>query len=129
MNEDYLNVLYLKIIEALRLVAAPAEVQTSLLPDFVCKPDEVALTFDETIVYAKILLENNFISEEQFNGLVKMNCNFDNFTQKDWTIDSMSHADSWKQSRESAKEALKVFKEKYATPNLFWIHYVKNQNS
>jgi len=44
-DDNAIGILPLK--EAVRLLALPASEQLALLPDFVCKPDELALTFDQ----------------------------------------------------------------------------------
>lgn len=126
MEQIYFIELYKKIIESLKLVASPAKEQINLFPDYVCIPDEIALTFDEIISYAKILVENNFITIDQYSLLEHLNHLFENFQKVDWTIESMYNSKKWMQTRQEAIIILKKFGESYSNPDIFWINYIKN---
>jgi len=120
VDANYFKSVYPKIIEALRLVAAPASVQLSSLPKHVCKPDEIAFTFEEIMIYAKILMENKFLSIDLYLQLLAIDKLFENLKKDEWTEDSLHKSKSWEVVRTKAIEVLKNFGEGYTAPNLFW---------
>lgn len=122
----YYKTVYPKIIEALRLVAAPPEIQLSSLPRYVHKPDEVALTFEEVMVYAKIILDNHFLTDELYERLLEIDELFNGFGKDEWTEEAMYQSGTWEVVRNKANDTLKKFGEDYAAPNLYWITYVAN---
>lgn len=121
-----MDIVYKKVIEVLKLVASPADVQLKAFPDYVCKPDEVALTFDEIVSYTYILLSNSIISKTQYEELNKINCYFDTFSKTDWSEDAMYDSEKWNYSRKMATDVLKLFNCIYTPPKLFWIDFVQN---
>jgi hypothetical protein len=126
IDENYYKLVYPKIIEALRLAAAPAKEQLSSLPEYVCKADEVALIFEEIFTYAKIVMENNFLSDNLYNHLLEIDNLFSEFGKDEWTEEAMHKSKVWELVRNKARGALKEFDEVYTVPNLFWITCVQN---
>lgn len=118
---------YQIMIEVLKLVASNAEIQINVFPNYVNKPDEVALTYDEVISSINELVSNNVISIDQYNKLININDYFDSYPINEWTEKSMYSSEYWKKSREMALELLSGLNLQYSLPNLFWINYVKNE--
>ena len=100
-----------RLKHALQLLACPSEIQLRLLPDFVCKGDELALDFDNWRGAAV----GNFRSEmtpEQLSSLDALDVSFVELTKagpEDWTDDSMRMSDKWSKIRHLAQMALRSF--------------------
>lgn len=59
--------LYSQIVDGLRLAAAPFEIQTSILPDFVHVPDEIIMGVDAGDV--ELLVESGRLTQAQGEAL------------------------------------------------------------
>lgn len=114
---------YLKrLIETLKVLAAPPEIQLASFPDNVCKPDEIALTFDE---YASRANQCELISQTAKSKISTLNRFFDTGIDKnEWTDAAVSSSYKWEFVRKSAREILYDMGVLYSEPNLYWIKYV-----
>ena len=122
-----LDLLYRKTIEVTKLVASPPEQQLAQFPIQTCRPDEVALTFDEIIMSVDNLVKSEMITKDIGNALKALNQFYDTFNKgkdSDWTENAMFTSDKWKQTREMAKDILAKLGISDIEPNLFWIEYI-----
>jgi len=118
---EYFQIVYPKIIETLKLVAASSEIQLSLFPRNVDITGEIADLAEDAVRYSKILTENKYLTQEQFNKIKKLDDIFENFNKEDWTILSLQNSTNWKMTREFAMNILQLFSVEYTKPNLYWI--------
>jgi len=99
----------LSLEEAVRLLALPASEQLASLPDFVCKPDEHALTFNQWFVWAACRSEALF-SDFQWQSLQAIDALLSQMTEtKDaelWTEEAVQYHAVWRQVRSLAQYAL-----------------------
>lgn len=116
-----------RLVEAIRLLAMDAETQFSLLPDFVCVPDELATTFcDAFDVIGRYLPE---IWGNEVTSLCQaLYTTFDQMTseapEEFFSDDAVRHDQRWQNVREQAKTILSKVNLPPATPALHWITYV-----
>lgn len=104
---------YSKFKHALRLIASSVEELQIEFCDEICIPEEVALIFGEECVrVSESLLKEGYIDREVYDAVMQIDkylqilsveCIDDN-----WTLDSMNKDDRWVESREMAKNILKV---------------------
>lgn len=116
----YYQIVYPKIIETLRLVAAPSKIQLSTMSASICPPDEISEILEHACMMAKVLLKKNSITQEQYSSIEVIDNNFKNFPKGDWTIKAMKQSDNWDTVRELANKSLKEFSTSYAIPNIYW---------
>ena len=127
MKDIDLKLLYRKTIEVLKLAAASADLQLKQFPKETCRPDEVALTFDEVICKADLLLKGNLITKSLYGKLKALNEFYSSFKMGeggDWTEHAMYASSNWEQSRQLAKNILADMDIQNYIPDLFWIRYV-----
>lgn len=95
-------------IEIVKQTAMPVEEQIVKLRGTAIA-DEIALDFSEIgMQYAKILLENGWITEEQFLIAKSIDKDFEGMSQKKelWSEEALLTAREWKECREKAREIL-----------------------
>lgn len=127
MYENNTDLIYRKVIEVLRLASASADVQLNQFPIQTCRPDEVALTFDEVVSNAHILVDKNFISNDIFKRLLEIDDMYSHFQvgeNSDWSENAMYTSTNWEQTRLKARKVIKDMGIEMKSPNLFWITYV-----
>lgn len=122
MSDNFLS----QIIEAIKLVAAPPIDQLDAFPDFVCKPDEIALTFDEVF---SLIDDTTSISTEIYSKMKNINELFNTFRKEDWTEDAVKNSKNWQLVRQMAKDLLSMINIPYSKPNLFWISYIQKDKT
>lgn len=125
MRKKYLELLHSKVIETLKLVAAKPEIQENLFDDSIDVPEEIAFTFEELLIYSKILMENGYIKENEYQELLRIDKYFEKIPIEDYTINALYNSNSWYELRNMSLRLLKIFKVEYSSPNLFWIDYAK----
>lgn len=113
-------IFYPQIIELLRLIASPFEIQIGSFPEDEFPPDEIADEVDYKNIIAESLYKNGFINSNKYKSISNINENFGRFDKEDWTIEAMKTSSNWIFIRELAIEALKEFGVEYAKPNLYW---------
>ena len=118
------QILYQKIIETLRLVAAPSNIQELSFSNKLPVPNEIAFTVEEMFEYARTLRDVGFLSGNHYNLLLNIDNDFSNFDASSWTMESLKHDKCWKALRKKAMDTLAEFDEVYSEPNLFWDHGV-----
>ena len=113
------------IIESIKYLATSGEQQLSLLPDFVCKPYEIASSLDDWL-----LMYNNGIAqkkeslftESEFKLISDLNNMFKDFhcseeyEKSDWTEDAVKASEKWDEVRTFAKHVLMVLNIEYSMP-------------
>jgi hypothetical protein len=105
-----------RLKHSLQLLACPADVQLNLLPDFVCKADELALGFDH---WCGSILGLSGLTTEQTHSLASLNQQLDAITglgANKWTDDAVHVAAEWQAIRGLAAQALKAFGWTIETP-------------
>lgn len=116
---------YNNLIQSLRLVSSPPNIQVEVLPDFVNVPDEIALIYNES--YIMVPQVNDVISPYALKILDDLDKLFEEMSkvQSLWNIESLKNDDSWKKSRELGHLILNELNETYTKPNLNFIKWVK----
>jgi hypothetical protein len=99
------------LVDALRLVALPAEGQVAVLPGFVHVPDEVMLQYHDASLLVPQLRKAGVLSEEQDEALARLDHHLEemsNAADKDflWTIEAMEEDERWETPRRLAAQAL-----------------------
>ncbi|MBQ7936412.1 MAG: hypothetical protein IJ333_08750 [Clostridia bacterium] len=112
---------YRILVETIRLIAAPPEIQLSKFPEQVCRPDEVAFTLEELFPRANHLLKHQLITNDIYQSLQSIDTCFSTFSSLDWTEEAMFVSAKWHQTRQMALALLLKMGEKWQSPNLFWI--------
>ncbi|MDD6209893.1 MAG: hypothetical protein PUB21_04725 [Bacteroidales bacterium] len=124
MSEKFYNTL----VQSLRLVASPADIQIKSLPDFVCIADEIALTYDETyVLLPQIAEEDKRFTPQVMETLKELDRLFGEMSEDKtlWDIDQLKENLKWEKSRLLAYEALQLLGEPYEFPDLGYISYVR----
>ncbi len=119
--------LYNKLVQCLRLVASPYEVQISLLPNFIDIPDEIALFFDDVFLTIPQLKIEYLFSPNTLLKINEVNELFESMSEEKffWELEELKNNKSWEKSRELALSVLKLLNEPYEKPNLDFITWVK----
>ena len=125
------------LIQAIQLLAADSETQLSHFPEFVHVPDELALTYSDSLLLVDQLAVTKLVGQQQqvkhkftngysdnmstaHNGHVKIDVLaklnhldhiLDNMseTQELWTVAALEKAPQWQQIRLLAREVLSMF--------------------
>ena len=96
---------------AVLALAQPAEVQLSLFPDFVCKPDELALDFEDGL-YELVGHEHEITSEQRaaLDALDKVVTDMSGEENASfWTEEALRSHPTWEQIRSAAKAVVAAF--------------------
>lgn len=113
------------IIESIKYLATQGEEQLLLLPDFVCKPYEIASSLDDWLLMYKnglSLKKESLFTESEFKLINDLNDMFKNFyasdeyESSDWTEDAVVHSEKWNKIRKFAKHVLDVLNIEYSMP-------------
>lgn len=112
---------YQKFIETMKLVAAPADVQLSVIPTQACRPDEIAFCVEEILPLLPTLEAQQIISGTVAENVKEIDRMFLSFERQDWTEDALLHSPKWENVRTMAANVLKLTGEKAEPPHLFWI--------
>src|SRR5688572_29949129 len=97
------------LVEAVQLVAAASEVQLAVLPDGVCKPDEIALTFDDCFLLVPDLVASGLVSAQAQGCLAGIDALFSRLTDIGpamWSEATVRQRPEWSELRARAAEAL-----------------------
>ncbi|WP_437087214.1 hypothetical protein [Streptomyces sp. enrichment culture] len=98
------------LIEALRVVAAPARVQTEWLEEHGVVTDEIALGFDDALRLADRLVEEGFLHRDSLPELRLIDSIFHEMSGDDstdrWTTAALSTDAGWGRARTLARQAL-----------------------
>ena len=100
---------------SVQALAAPAEVQVTLYPDFVVKANELALDFDNWYECARFSLAPEW-SESQRTSLAALDAKLDamsrsgaEFTEDLWLESALAADPNWEQVRDLARTAIRLF--------------------
>lgn len=101
-------VFFSALVECLLLLSASCTQQIEAFPDFVCVPDELALTFDERYAMVPCLLENGFLAPSQKQMLDTINDDFDRMDENKniWSLEALAIAEEWSKIRLQARTLL-----------------------
>ena len=116
----YFQMVYPKIIETLRLVAAPPEVQLTAFPAVVYPPDEIADFVEAAVLMAREILEIDYLTQEQFDSITLIESAFQAFSMEEWEVEALRESESWEETRRLARQALDSLSVEYAKPNIYW---------
>lgn len=116
------------LVEAIRLLAADTEIQFSILPDFVCVPDELAITFCDAYDVLSIYLPQIWgLETSSLCGAISTA--FDTMTAEApedfFSETAVRHDQRWQDIREQARVILTKLNLPITTPDLCWITYVR----
>ena len=115
------------VVESLRLVAAPAVQQMSVLPDFVSATDEVSTTFGDAYLLVPHLVAEGMIGSEAAALLASLDDWFARMLT-DGSIcgeDSLGTHEFWETARRLANAALRSLGEEAGKPDLSHIGWVE----
>jgi hypothetical protein len=99
------------VVDALRLVALPADEQIAALPDFVDVPTEVLQRYEDAWVLVPQIREAGLLSDEQHEALARLDRHHTKLSEVDeadalWTAEGMRNDERWVKSRQLARDAL-----------------------
>ncbi len=119
--------LYNTLVQSLRLVAAPFEIQTTSLPEFVNVPDEIALIYNESYLIAPQLKDKNLISAKILGMLERLDQIFEEMSEVKpiWTLERLRNDSSWERLRILALDILRELNEPDGRPNLDFIDWTE----
>jgi len=107
-----------RLKHSLQLLASQPDIPLGLLPDFVCRADELALQFDPWYV----VVLRNFRSEmtvDQLSALDSLDHSLSELTKEGphhWTDEAVRSSDRWRSVRALAAAALHCFNWPNETP-------------
>lgn len=104
-----------RIIDAVKMVAEPYDVQITLFPQNFPIADEIALNFnDEVAFYADYLKKNKLITDMQYDKIIELDDKFakmsNDKTYDYWSLEALKDCGIWEECRLLAREILKGFK-------------------
>lgn len=119
------------LLQSLQLLAANYEQQVKAFPEYVHVPDEIALTFDDTYALADSLKQEGLITSTQNDKLRQIDTLLEKMSQDEntWTCEALRTLPQWEGVRRLARETLRAFHTPRQNPNLFWLHYVPDQEA
>ena len=117
----YYMLAYPKIIETIRLAAAPYADQIDVMSKHNIYTEDVELFVEHACMMSKIINQNGFITNEQYNSIKELHKKFDDFLDSEWETDSMEYSDNWNELRILGKKALDEFSVQYARANIYWV--------
>jgi hypothetical protein len=105
-----------QLVEALRLLASPYDVQIEALPSWVAVADEVAFTFDD----AYSLVPRAALPRSALQILDRINDKLESMSDRQggeiWSLDGLRDAIEWSELRSDALLALDALSSGYALP-------------
>ena len=91
---------------SVQALAATPEVQLKLFPEFVCKPDELVLDFDQA---ATVWRESLEITREQLSALESIDATMDEMPPEIFTDEHVRTNVKWERLRQVAVNCLAAF--------------------
>jgi hypothetical protein len=107
------------LIESLRVVAAPAELQSRMYPAFACPAVEVSTTFGEAYLFTPQLVRKGLISIDAQDRLLELDNWFATLPTMDDSIisnESLRLHPFWEHARLIAIEVLKILDQEVRAP-------------
>jgi hypothetical protein len=120
------NRFFHQLVESLQLLSADYSTQVGTLPKFVVVPDEIALTFHESVLLLDQISHEGFLTDEAVRRLVEIDDKFNEMSEEGdfWSLESLQHHPEWNNIRIMAKEILRSLGVPPAKPDLDWITFV-----
>jgi len=121
-----------ELIQSLQLLVADCDMQIKSFPDHVCAPDEIIAAFDESYILFTQVIQAGLANKYQIQAVTGINDFLDEIYNHKaeydlWCIESLKSNPAWEKIRLLANNALILFKEQKAKPDLGWIHYFKGE--
>jgi hypothetical protein len=117
-----------RLVDATRLLAADADMQIGVFPDFVHIPDELALTFDDAFLLCAQLERSGHLNRAQIEALGCIDEALTELTNRRdpsmWTLAAIHESFEWQEIRAKARAALDVMGVTMEPPTLRGITYV-----
>lgn len=131
-EDENLEGKYEHLVESLRLLAADAEDQLTLLPDFVVPTDEVASEFDNAFLLLPQLEESAIAGENASNVIRQVDSLLDEMpTESEEPLSDPStelrNSEFWSRARAAARGALLALDEEVTLPKLHHIAWANAQ--
>jgi hypothetical protein len=119
-----------RLKHSVQLLAASPEIQLSLLPNYVCKADELALDFD---LWLEITLHNSQtdLTTDQRSALTALNEKLGHLTaegKQHWNDEAVRTSRAWQEVRNLAKLVLEAFGWPAETPPSHADEYVSEDS-
>jgi hypothetical protein len=111
MGDDPKGAIFVRLKHSVQLLASSPAVQLQLLPEYVCRADELALEFDHWREVAVHNYRDNF-SKDQLSALTRLDEKLDRLTiegREHWTDDAVRLSPEWQSIRCLALRVLEVF--------------------
>lgn len=118
---------YRMMVETLRLLAAPAEMQITLFPEYVDIPGEIAQLSDDLCYLLGQIRDAGLISAEQAAEFRAISDLFSEMPDDGpgnlWTTDAMKGAPEWTSLRERSRLLLADLGARWCMPQLYWFRF------
>ena len=107
------DTLYKNLIDALKLVAAPADVQIQSLAGYENAAEEITLIFTDAYIAVPQLVVHNRVSEDVASLIEELEEQFESITSDERLLrnEQLGQAQEWKMIREAAMKILKEMNE------------------
>ncbi len=119
---------YHRLIQSLRLIAAPFDIQRPSLPDFVVLADEIALIFDEA--YEHFCSTGGVLPADAASTAQGIDRIFEGLSGPThagfWEPESLRTAAQWEVIRSQARTALAQLGTPEDRPHIDWVSYVES---
>ena len=116
-----------RLIECVRLIASDPKDQLESLPDQVCKTDEIALEFSNSLQFLDKLVASDLISAECAESLRYIDHVLDRMSREHpevWSDDALADSSLWASLRQAAAIPLSLLGATPAKPRLDWLRFV-----
>lgn len=122
---------YNRLIQSLQLLASDCNQQILLFPDFVVVADEIALLYEENLIFLDMLLRCGHINEKQKSELQDIDKKLENMSHRNnlWTLDAIRNSLEWDETRRCSHDLLISLGIKYKKPDLYWIKFCQTSQS
>jgi hypothetical protein len=120
-----------RLVEAVQLLAADANVQLSVFPDFAVKADEVVSTFGEVFAFVPELVDSGLLSAGALDQLRRLDAHIDGMGRDGpsmWTESAVEQHSAWEELRRLARAALGELGESRRPPRVDWATYVSGRD-
>ena len=125
-----MSTLYDQVIDSVRLLSLDAEEQLACLPDWVHRPDELALILRDATVLVPQLVEDAVLSDEQGQGVLKLDEMLAGLTDAAlWTERGVRERQEWSKVRHAARDWLIRYGHAVRKPSLDWISYIEGDSN
>ena len=109
-----------RILDSLKLLASPGNIQLSYFPEFVCKGDELAASLND---WLELYLQNNLyhskfaFTPEELKKIIDLDNEISSLLADDFSDEAVLTSNKWQNIRKKAMDILKVLNEPYSPPN------------